>query len=851
MTQQTDAKGNILKFFYQDSLGRLTRKEIWNPSNFMVGAVTNVYDVSDDTNNYTVFKGQLYKVIDSEGYQRNSYDSRGRIIKTARYLNINSTEYVTQTAYDDADRVSQITYPGNAATMAYSYDNASNLKQVRSLAGTGTQEFFYTARGFDALGQVLSYTNGNGALTTNAYFANSQRLQRVKVTAGALLHQDLSYTYDNVSNLKSVSDGVYTGSASASLTNVLYDDLHRMISLSSTARGFKAYSYNAIGNIVTNQDFGTGIYKYGSKPHAVTNANSTAYVYDVCGNMATRGGQSLTYDEQNQLTKVTGGTATVDFGYADGGERLWKYNETSGSYTIWIGGIYEINNGKTLCHVFANGRRVATFEPQGGGVWSKVINQKRWYATSNGLNRALSWPLQEGRAPLVMMIGVFTGMLGICILARRKYKSLAANTRFSTVGWWHQFVTVFLIGIYFFVTTENVEAQVYTPVFYYYHNDNLGSSNVLTDRSGNRVQVYQYSAFGDNAYTDNTSAFPILNRYTGQIIDDETGLYYYHARYYDPQLGRFIQPDSVVPSPIDPQTLNRYSYCVNNPLNLTDPDGHSFWNKVGGLFKSVFKAEVAYWSAGNTWKTIGIGFLVGGWPGAVAAAAVGHATVELGTSVSYVFGPKIGQDAALAGSIVAAIAVAAINYYNVGGVNDIGSAAQSYSSTVNTIRATTAITSTALQVASESAELAGANSLAGYLNKAQNLAAVAGGITAYFVQGDTSDSKLTNAKTDNGNNGSAFSHLITGKSIIKFLQRGAFGAHGAPDAFALYLDISDRDKTQFNRDAEVALRISLADGGSSTLIGRPTISTEPIQRGQIFQSTEGYVKNIDLANEGS
>ena len=86
--------------------------------------------------------------------------------------------------------------------------------------------------------------------------------------------------------------------------------------MNSTARGTKIYGYNAIGNILTNQDFGTGIYKYGPQPDAVTNANGTSYAYDACGNMTNRGSQTLTYDEQNQLTKVTGGTATVDFGYA-------------------------------------------------------------------------------------------------------------------------------------------------------------------------------------------------------------------------------------------------------------------------------------------------------------------------------------------------------------------------------------------------------------------------------------------------------------------------------------------------------------------------------------------------------
>jgi len=67
-------------------------------------AITYVYDTSDDPN-YTVFKGQLYKVTDLQGWQRSSYDVRGRVTKTGRFLSVNAMEYVTQTTYDDADRV--------------------------------------------------------------------------------------------------------------------------------------------------------------------------------------------------------------------------------------------------------------------------------------------------------------------------------------------------------------------------------------------------------------------------------------------------------------------------------------------------------------------------------------------------------------------------------------------------------------------------------------------------------------------------------------------------------------------------------------------------------------------------
>ncbi len=61
---------------------------------------------------------------------------------------------------------------------------------------------------------------------------------------------------------------------------------------------------------------------------------------------------------------------------------------------------------------------------------------------------------------------------------------------------------------------------------------------------------------------------------TDQEFDAESGLYNYDARMYDPVVGRFISPDNVIPDQYNPQSLNRYSYCRNNPLIYTDPTGH-------------------------------------------------------------------------------------------------------------------------------------------------------------------------------------------------------------------------------------------------------------------------------------
>jgi len=101
-------------------------------------------------------------------------------------------------------------------------------------------------------------------------------------------------------------------------------------------------------------------------------------------------------------------------------------------------------------------------------------------------------------------------------------------------------------------------------VVYYLHTDHLGSTVLTTDGEGRRVGEVRYRPYGAERYR--WGSVPTDRRYTGQRWDEGVGLYDYRARWYDPALGRFVQPDTLVPEPGKPQVLNRYSYGMNNPL---------------------------------------------------------------------------------------------------------------------------------------------------------------------------------------------------------------------------------------------------------------------------------------------
>jgi RHS repeat-associated protein len=118
---------------------------------------------------------------------------------------------------------------------------------------------------------------------------------------------------------------------------------------------------------------------------------------------------------------------------------------------------------------------------------------------------------------------------------------------------------------------------------FYYQNDHEGSALVVTDGNGNKVVDRDFAPFGEKIktndreepYSDETE-----DGFTGKDWDEDVGLYYYNARWYDAEIGRFISEDSIS----DPNNPNEYAYCADNPLNMTDLTGHkgAGINLVGG-----------------------------------------------------------------------------------------------------------------------------------------------------------------------------------------------------------------------------------------------------------------------------
>gem|GEM_PF-6308577 len=168
-----------------------------------------------------------------------------------------------------------------------------------------------------------------------------------------------------------------------------------------------------------------------------------------------------------------------------------------------------------------------------------------------------------------------------------------------------------------------------------------------TTESSDNIEAFDYNTTSTliNEYRS-TSATPVTDRlFTGQILD-ATGLYYYNARYYDPEIGRFISPDSIVQSPANPQTLNRYSYCINNPLIYTDQSGHFWMQFLVWVARAIFVSATS-----STATNVSINLLTGhgafdswSWSGFGADIGIDLVTGGLGkyTKIGRLFG-KLGS----------------------------------------------------------------------------------------------------------------------------------------------------------------------------------------------------------------
>ncbi len=130
---------------------------------------------------------------------------------------------------------------------------------------------------------------------------------------------------------------------------------------------------------------------------------------------------------------------------------------------------------------------------------------------------------------------------------------------------------------------------------YYVLKDRLGSAFVTTDGSGNIVGQMRYYASGETLISSGGMLTDRL--FTGQRQLADLNVYQFGARFYSPKLGRFLSADPFIPMLFNPQSLNRFSYVLNNPVNFVDPSGYILTSRLAGCDVDYLGSCSSYLSA--------------------------------------------------------------------------------------------------------------------------------------------------------------------------------------------------------------------------------------------------------------
>ena len=488
LTSQTDAKGQPVSMVY-DVLGRLIER------NEPEGQTTWTYDCNGDSTSSYQGLGKLCAEGQDGGMSRTySYDALGR--STEIETTISGTTYTASVSYDYVGRVDINTYPETTFQTQNIYNEVGFLEKVREANGNCT--VYWTGMAADDYGNITLESLGNNVLTARSFSASTGRLTNINSNTGLL--QSLSYTWDDIGNLKQRKDNAqnYT-------EDFLYDGLNRLTNANYTGVGNtnKTFTYDSIGNILTKSDVEAGAtYNYGAGnagPHAVTSVGSKTYTYDANGNMLTGDGRTVTWSSYNKPISISKDGSTSQFEYGPDRSR-YKQTLTQGSNTT------------TTTYL---------------GAMEKVER-----SNSN-------------------------------VDEYKHFISAGGNT----------------IAIY----TERTNNANDTR---YLHRDHLGSIDVITDENQQVVERLSYDAFGKRRLANWNDGIPTIasnntRGFTGHEMLDAVGIIHMNGRIYDPTLGRFLSADPHVQAPKNMQSLNRYSYVLNNPLSYTDPSGF--------FFKSLFK----------------------------------------------------------------------------------------------------------------------------------------------------------------------------------------------------------------------------------------------------------------------
>ncbi len=578
VTRITDAAGEYVTIDY-DVLNRpiTVTDKLGHDTTFAYDVLGQVIEETDGNGIVTRYNydelSRLVEVIanyqpgQSSGVNTNistryGYDRVGNLTSLTDPRN-----YVTQFSYDPMGRMLSMTDP-LSRTMAYEYDPRGLISQWTKADGTAisydynplgqlTQltapdqlvQYFYDAAGrrsgmvdaegttgyeLDALGRPLTITLATGEAVSYRYDGVGNRTHTIYPDGKTVV-----YAYNDLNQVTSINDW------DEGVTTYEYDENGRPITITLPNETVSTLTYDAAGNvtsIVHTSDAGQVIGSY-------------SYSYDATGRRlgAVENGTTIsyTYDALYRLTDADHSNGNLyHYEYDAAGNRLIKQEPGE---TV----VYTYDSANQLTHV---GGAPTTLDANGN-----LLNDGNRSYAYDDLDRLIQ-----------VTQGITSTQYGYTGDGDRLWQKTDGVTTTFTLDLNGALAQVLAQSQGSALTTVNflpgIGQQQSGGYWTYFHADALGSVRDLSGVTGNAIGHVDYSPFGEIV---NSTGMASWFGFTGEQQDGSSGLAYLRARYYDPALGRFLTPDSLIPDITNGQALNAYAYVYNDPINFVDLSGNS------------------------------------------------------------------------------------------------------------------------------------------------------------------------------------------------------------------------------------------------------------------------------------
>ena len=535
--------------------------------------------------------GKIVRIQDETGTIEYKYGKLGETTEEKRtikhvnaFVHKESTTAVMSYVSDYLGRMQKIVYP-DTEVIRYGYDEGG---QVVSITGTsaGLVTEYVRDIGYDEYGQRVFIEYGNGVKTEYTYDKARRWLDTIRTQKDMETYQNIEYSFDKVGNVLGYkNDTTYYSTEQ----NYSYDGLYQLTEAQGTSIN-KPYGY---------VDY-TSNYKQTFGFDSLGMGNMTAKISSVHNNPDRLLGENINYSleyeyDQNYAHRVKR-IGNRYYSYDENGNVILEQDEP---ITTQDEQRYEIHElGENLYGV-EYGWALENEEEQ-NKVGSSGIYKRRYRWNERNLMQESS----ENRQSVYYRYGA-DGQRAL--KSSNQSETLYFNTMWSRLHNSSAYNTEreskhIYLGSERLVTRTNgagTQGNTYTAQVstYYYHSDHLGSAQLITDNEGKEYERIEYTPYGEywiekRAPENKTLPF----KFTGKERDEETGLYYYGARYLDPRTGRWLSADPAVGEYIPMAPVNDeakkynqnlpgmggiyntvnfhlYHYAGNNPVKYTDPTG--------------------------------------------------------------------------------------------------------------------------------------------------------------------------------------------------------------------------------------------------------------------------------------